>query len=577
MKNNNIASTTLIMLVLTLGIASGCSTMQVKVDTSGTPVSAAKHMVATANSYASDAALEMLRQGGNAIDAAIAAQMVLTLVEPQSSGIGGGAFLMYYDAETGDIGAYDGRETAPASATPDMFMGNDGTPMGFYEAVLGGTSVGVPGVLRMMELAHQEYGKLSWSYLFGPAIKLSRDGFIVSERMSFMIAGDKHLKTFDDTADYFFDENGEALQPGTILKNPELANTLEKVADKGADAFYSGMIAADIARTSRFSDIHPSGMLTSDLAAYKAIKRAPSCMPYREYLVCGMPPPSSGGITTLQILGILQNFDVASLKPGSAQSVHLVSEAGRLAFADRNTYLADPDFFPPPPGMLDPGYLKLRASEISLKRAMGKAQPGMPGIGAEIKWSPDNVEKGLSTTHFSIIDDEGNAVSMTSSIENKFGSRMMVRGFMLNNQLTDFSFVPEEGGVPKANQVESNKRPRSSMAPTLVFDMNGNVVLALGSPGGSSIIGYVVKTLIATLDWGMNVQQAIDLPHFQNKNGKTRLEAGTTFELLGPALTKMGHVVDIRTMSSGLQVIAAEDGTLFGGADPRREGVVLGD
>ena len=564
-------------LMISLVALSGCVTNQVKVITTTQPVTANKHMVATANPFASEAALQMLRDGGSAIDAAIAAQMVLSLVEPQSSGIGGGAFMMYYDADIGDIAAYDGRETAPASATPDMFLGDDGEPMDFYNAVVGGTSVGVPGVLRMLELAHQEYGKLPWGALSIPAITLAQDGFPVSPRMSAMIAGDKHLKTFEQTASYFFDENGEAHKPGTVLKNPQLADTLIKISKKGADAFYSGFIAADIARTVHFADRHPGGMMVSDLSGYKAVKRAPSCMPYRDYLVCGMPPPSSGGITTLQILGILQNFDMAALKPGSVKSVHLMSEAGRLAFADRNTYLADPDFFMPPPGMTDPGYLKLRASEISLKRAMGKAQPGMPGLGADNMWSPDTIEKGLSTTHLSIIDADGNAVSMTSSIENKFGSRMMVRGFLLNNQLTDFSFVPERNGVPVANQVEPNKRPRSSMAPTLVFDMTGNVVLAVGSPGGSSIIGFVAKTLVANLDWNMNIQQAIDLPNFLNKNGKTYLEAETTFALLKSALETMGHDVEVRDMTSGLQGIASKDGVLFGGADSRREGVAVGD
>ncbi|MBT4888759.1 MAG: gamma-glutamyltransferase [Rhodospirillales bacterium] len=550
---------------------------QVKIGSSSQPVVAEEHMVSTANPFASEAALQILRDGGSAIDAAIAAQLVLTLVEPQSSGIGGGAFMMYYDAVAGDIAAYDGRETAPASATPDMFLEEDGKPMGFYDAVVGGTSVGVPGVLRMLEMAHQEYGKLPWEALFESAIVLARDGFPVSPRMSTMIAGDEHLKTFEETASYFFDENGDVLQVGAILKNAQLADTLTEISKEGAVAFYNGSIAEDIASRVQSAERHPGGMTVSDLSGYKAVKRAPSCMPYGDYLVCGMPPPSSGGITTLQMLGILQNFDMASLKPGSVESVHLVAEAGRLSFADRNTYLADPDFVMPPPGMTDPGYLKLRASEISLEKAMGKALPGMPGLGASNKLSPDSVEKGLSTTHFSIVDSSGNAVSMTSSIENKFGSRMMVRGFLLNNQLTDFSFVAQRNGVPVANQVEPNKRPRSSMAPTLVFDMNGDVVLAVGSPGGSSIIGYVAKTLIANLDWGMNIQQAIELPHFMNKNGKTYLEGDTPLALLKPALDQMGHDVQIRDFTSGLHAIARDGNILLGGADPRREGVAVGD
>ncbi len=578
-KSYMVLPTPFVCFVLLLGLlmVAGCSTRQINIVDKDQPVTASKHMVATANSFASQAALEVLREGGSAIDAAITAQMVLTLVEPQSSGIGGGAFMMYYDADTGDIGAYDGRETAPASATATMFTGDGGEPMKFYEAVVGGLSVGVPGVLRMLEMVHDKYGKLPWQRLFQPAIDLAQNGFAVSERMSEMIAGDKYLKTFPQTEAYFFDDDGAALKSGSILKNPDLARTFEAIAQGGADALYQGDIAADIARTVQTADLNPAQMQVSDLAAYKAVLRNPVCMPYTEYLICGMPPPSSGGITTLQILGILQNFDVASLKPGSLMSVHLMAEAGRLAFADRNTYLADPDFFMPPPGMIDPDYLKLRASEISLKRAMGTSVPGMPGFGANNLWAPDAQEKGLSTTHLSIIDAQGNAVSMTSSIENKFGSRMMVRGFLLNNQLTDFSFVPERAGVPVANQVEPNKRPRSSMAPTLVFDMSGNVVLAVGSPGGSSIIGYVAKTLVATLDWDMNIQQAINLPHYLNKNGKTYLEAGTPFIRFKPALEKMGHEVNVRNLTSGLQAIMRKDTTLYGGVDKRREGVAVGD
>lgn len=559
-------------------LLSACGTTQVNVVSTSEPTTATKYMAATANPFATEAALEMLREGGSAVDAAIAAQMVLTLVEPQSSGIGGGAFMMHYNADTGDIAAYDGRETAPAAATPEMFLDANGQPRDWWDSVVGGLSVGVPGVLRMLEMAHVEHGRLPWDRLFEPAILLAQEGFPVSDRMNYLSAGDDALKTFADTRGYFFDDAGEPHPVGAILTNAELADTLQQIADGGADAFYSGPIANDIARKTRTAKKNPGSMVPEDLESYQARKRAPVCMPYRSYLVCGMPPPSSGGITTLQILGILQAFDMAAIKPGSVKSVHLVAEASKLAFADRNVYLADPDFYPPPPGMLDSDYLKLRASEISLTKAMPTGQPGMPGIGgAELNLAPDNMEKGLSTTHLSIIDGDGNAVSMTSSIETQFGSHMMVRGFLLNNQLTDFSFEPEKNGAPVANAPDAGKRPRSSMSPTLVFDETGRVVLAIGSPGGSSIIGYVAKSLIAALDWDLNVQQAIDLPHFLNKNGPTRIEEGSPLELLIPALRQMGHEIDVRQMVSGLQGVAVDDTGFLGGADPRREGVAAGD
>ncbi len=563
---------------LCLVMLSACVTTQVKVVSTSEPSTAQSFMAATANPFATEAALEMLRSGGSAADAAIAAQMVLTLVEPQSSGIGGGAFMMYYDAETGDIGAYDGRETAPASATPEMFLDDMGQPRDWYDVVPGGLSVGVPGALRMLEMVHAEHGRLPWKDLFEPAILLAQFGFPVTERMNYLSAGDEDLKTFAGAADYFFGDNGEPHPVGSILTNPALADTLTQIAENGADAFYEGPIADDIARTTRTATRNPGGMVAADLAAYEAKKRAPVCLPYRSWLVCGMPPPSSGGITTLQILGLLQEFDMAAVKSGSVKSLHLVAEASKLAFSDRNVYLADPDFFPPPPGMLDADYLKSRAALISPNKAMPPVEPGMPGIGIGLNLAPDSAEKGLSTTHLSIIDADGNAVAMTSSIETQFGSRLMVRGFLLNNQLTDFSFEPERNGAPVANSPEPGKRPRSSMAPILVFDSDGRVVLAIGSPGGSSIIGYVAKSLIGVLDWNLNVQQAIDLPHFLDKNGGwIHIEEGTELEKLKPALEQMGHQVWVRKMTSGLQGIAATETGFEGGADPRREGVAMGE
>ncbi len=534
-------------------------------------------MAATANPLATEAAVEVLRAGGSAVDAAIAVQMVLTLVEPQSSGIGGGGFLMYYAAATHDVIAYDGREKAPASATETMFLKPDGDYKGWDEAVVGGLSVGVPGVVRMLEMAHQEHGKLPWSRLFQPAISLARAGFPVTERMNYLSAGDSQLKTFADTAAYFFQPGGDPHPVGTVLTNPALAETLARIAAGGADAFYTGDIAEGIARTVQNAALSPTEMTMEDMAAYTAVKRQAVCGPYRAYIVCGMPPPSSGGITTLQILGILEHYPLKWMKPGSLMASHLIAEASRLAFADRNHYLADSDFEPHPPEIIDPDYLKTRAALIDLGRAAEKAEPGKPGSIQKTLLAPDNADKGLSTTHFSIVDAAGNVVSMTSSIETQFGSRLMTQGFLLNNQLTDFAWKPKKDGKPVANRPAPHKRPRSSMSPTIVFNQAGQPVLAVGSPGGSSIIGYVAKTLIGVLDWNLNIQQAIDLPHVLNKNGATRIEKGTPLGALIPSLEAMGHSVDSREMVSGLQGIAITPDGLEGGADPRREGSVDGD
>ena len=548
------------------------------------PVRAQKHMIAVANPLAAEAGRAILRRGGSAVDAAIAAQMVLGLVEPQSSGIGGGGFMLHHAAKTGALDAYDGRETAPATIKPDLFLKPGGERMAFFEAVVGGTSVGVPGLLRMLETAHAEHGKLPWADLFQPAIKLAEEGFKVSPRLARLIAGDGHLKTFDTARAYFYDATGAPRREGAVLVNTAYAETLRAIAEDGADAFYKGAIARDIVAAVANAPINPSAMTATDMAGYQAKKREPVCLLYRVWLVCGMGPPSSGGITTLQILGMLQRFDLAELKPGddgvaSADAVFLIAEAAKRAFADRNTYIADPDFLPvPTPGLLDPGYLDERAREIPKIGEPGALPPGMPGISGAGLFAPDGEPKGLSTTHMSIIDGDGNAVSMTTSIETAFGSRLMVRGFLLNNQLTDFAFQPTRGGLPVANAPEGGKRPRSSMAPTLVFDERGQVMLAVGSPGGSSIIGYVAKTLIGVLDWQQNIQAAIAAPNFTNANGPTVLEEGTPVAGLRAALEEKGHEVRVRKRISGLHGIhVLPDGTLTGGADPRREGVALGD
>ena len=534
-------------------------------------------MAAVANPHAAQAAVDIMRRGGSAVDAAVAAQLVLTLVEPQSSGIGGGAFLLHYDAGSGNVAAYDGRETAPGGATEQLFLSDDGEPMKFFEAVVGGRSVGVPGVLRMLEMAHQRHGRLPWVTLFQPAIALADVGFAVSPRLNMLIAGDKHLGTQDRARRYFYHADGSARRAGEIRRNPEYASVLRSIAAGGADAFYRGPLAREIVRAVR-SAPNPGLLTEDDLAGYRAVQREAVCRPYRAFRVCGMPPPTSGGVTMLQILGILDNFDVGALTPGSTEAVHLISEASRLAYADRGLYLADSDFVRVPvKDLLDPGYLRARASMIDRQASMGKAIPGnMPRRAGEV-WAPGRSLSLPSTTHFSIVDAAGNAVSMTSSVENVFGSRLMARGFILNNQLTDFSFRPSIDGAIVANRVEPGKRPRSSMSPALVFDGAGQLRYVLGSPGGSRIIAYVTRTIIGLIDWRLDPQQAVSLPHHVNRNGATELEADTALPGLKASLETMGHSVKVRPLVSGLHAIEITAGGLEGGADPRREGVAIGD
>ena len=538
------------------------------------PATATRHMVVAANPLASAAGLAMLRAGGSAVDAAIAAQMVLTLVEPQSSGIGGGAFLLHYAAEDGRVRAYDGRETAPAAATPDLFLTDEGAPMGFWDAVVGGRAVGTPGVLRMLDLAHGRHGKLPWDFLFQPAIRLAEDGFAISPRLHGLIARDRFLDRYPLPRGHFYDARGGPKAAGTTLKNPALAETFRRIAEGGADAFYSGEIAADVVAAVRGAKGNPGRLTLDDLAGYRAVERDPLCAPYRLWIVCGMPPPTSGGVAVLQILGILSHYNLSELAPLSLESVHLIAEAGRLAFADRNQYLADSDFVEVPvERLIDRDYLARRAELISLDASLEQAAPGLDAQGAA---TPAR-ERPPSTTHISVVDADGNAVSMTSSIENAFGARIMARGFLLNNQLTDFSFRPEVDGKPVANRVEAGKRPRSSMSPTIVLDRQGKLVMAVGSPGGSTIIGYVAKALIAALDWNLDPQAAVELPNFANRNGPTDLESGSGLTALVPRLEALGHRLRFREMTSGLHAIRRVEGRLLGGADPRREGVAIGD
>jgi gamma-glutamyltranspeptidase / glutathione hydrolase len=540
-------------------------------------VHAAHQMVVAANPLAAQAGLDVLRQGGNAVDAAVAVQMVLALVEPQSSGIGGGGFLLSFDGKSQTLTTYDGREIAPAAATPDMFLHPDGTPMEFEEAVVGGLSVGVPGAVRMLERVHREHGRLPWAQLLEPAIKLAEEGFPVSPRLHEELADDEPLKRIPAAAAYFYEADGTPIPVGTLLRNPALAETLRSIAKDGADALYRGRIADDIVAAVANSPLQPAHMTQADLAGYEAKVREPVCAAYRQWKVCSMAPPSSGGIAILQMLRLLERFDLKALAPESVPAVHLIAEAGRLAFADRDRYVADPDKLAVPTAqLLGETYLQERSQLIQPDHDLGKATAGT--LKQQSGWAaPLPQVEPVSTSQISIIDGEGNAVSFTTTIEGPFGSRLFVDGFLLNNELTDFSFKPERDGQPVANRVEPGKRPRSSMAPTMVFDRQGRLVLVVGSPGGASIIPFVAKTLIAALDWGLDPQAAADLPNFANRNGATELEKGTALEALAPQLQAMGHEVKLTEMTSGLAVIAVTPEGLVGGADSRREGVAVGD
>ena len=577
-----------------------------------------KFAVAAANPLATDAGYQILKAGGSAVDAAVAVQMVLGLVEPQSSGIGGGAFLLHQDGKpNGKMEAFDGRETAPAAATESLFIGKDGKPMAFTEAQVGGRSVGVPGTVRMLEMAHKQHGKLPWATLFQPAIALAESGFKVSPRLNTLVADSKTLKNDPVAAAYFYDAAGAAWPVGHVLKNPAYAAVLRKIAKDGAKALHEGEIAENIVRKVRNHPTNAGALSLQDLANYAPKKRVPLCFDYKVdpeiYQICGMPPPSSGAIAIGQILGILNNTVAPQLPLDSAtvptaaeflspEWLHLYLEASRLAFADRAQYVADPDFVAAPMddwrSLIDPLYLTQRAKLITDK-SMKTAVAGVPNSVRAIKTSadfkyapmPDQIEYG--TSHISIIDGAGNALAMTTTIEGAFGSMQMVSpnpalsgGFLLNNELTDFSFAPADAaGKPIANRVEPGKRPRSSMSPTLVIDKTtGQVIMSAGSPGGALIIHFTAKTLVGTLNWNMNAQEAINLPNFGSLNGPSILEAKRFPPAVVEALKAKGHEIREIEMTSGLQAIerttspnaTTYDG-LFGGADPRREGVVLGD
>ncbi len=548
---------------------------------------ASRHFsVAAANPLATDAGYQILKAGGSAIDAAIAVQMVLGLVEPQSSGIGGGAFLLYFNGR--DTQAFDGRETAPLAATENLLLDASGQALPFHQAVVGGRAVGAPGTLRMLELAHSQHGKLPWASLFVPAITLAEQGFGVSPRLHGLLAAETHLKKDPTAAAYFYDANGAPWPVGHRLTNPALAAVLKRIAAEGSKALHEGDIARAIVDKVRQHPDNPGLLSLQDLAAYRAIVREPLCHDIRararEYRLCGMPPPSSGALAVGQILGMLQLTEPAGGSPALEQGVpsapwlHRYAEASRLAFADRAQYVADPDFVAPPGGswlsLLAPDYLGARARLIG-PTSMPSVRPG--ALVSHYAPMPEQPEYG--TSHISIVDGSGHALAMTTTIEDAFGARQMVHGFLLNNELTDFSFVPADAqGKPIANRVQGGKRPRSSMAPTLVFDKaSGQLLMTGGSPGGALIIHYTAKLLYGTLEWGLNAQQAIDLPNFGALNGPTLLEAQRFPAATLQALRARGATVQEIPMTSGLQAIEKTPGGWFGGADPRREGVVRGD
>lgn len=552
----------------------------------------ARFAVAAANPLATEAGRQMLARGGSALDAAIAVQMVLTLVEPQSSGIGGGAFLLHWDGQR--VQAFDGRETAPAAADERLFLTPEGKPMAFMDAVVGGRSVGVPGTVRMLEMAHAQHGRLRWAALFEPAIRLAETGFPVSPRLHAMLQADAHLRKDPTAAAFFYQPDGTPWPVGHRLKNPELAEVLRRLARDGSRALHEGEIAQAIVAKVQGHPGNPGRMTLADLAGYHAKAREAICHDHtagsRRWKICGFPPPSSGAIAVGQILGLMARTGAAqeplATDTGlpSADWLHTYMEASRLAFADRAQYLGDPDFVPAPGGdwrsLLDPAYLDARARLIHAQRAP-TAPAGVPGP-LRTSFAPMAEQIEYGTSHISIVDAEGRAVSMTTTIEDAFGARQMVRGFLLNNELSDFSFAPADAtGRPVANRVEPGKRPRSSMAPTLVFDAEGRLAASAGSPGGALIIHYTARTLHGLLQWRLDPQAAIDLPNFGTTGGPVVLEKGRFPAPVIEALKARGHEVREQDMTSGLQAIArgTQDGRTIwrGGADPRREGVVLGD
>nr|WP_010132069.1 gamma-glutamyltransferase [Microbulbifer agarilyticus] len=536
---------------------------------------ASDFMAVTANPHASAAAEQILAKGGTAVDAAITAQLVLGLVEPQSSGIGGGAFMLSYRADDKQLSGYDGRETAPQAVDENYFM-HDGKPMSFIKAVIGGYSVGVPGVMRMMELAHKRDGKLPWAELFQPAIALAENGFAISPRLYKLAERLPMVAARPAITAYLFAEDGKPLPVGHILKNPEYAATLKELAEQGSKPFYEGDIARAIVDAVRNDPENPGVMTLADMASYTAKVRTPVCAEFYEYKVCGASAPSSGGTTVGAILGMLQHTPVQQFDVGSAELTHLFIEASELAFADRNTYAADSDFVEvPTDALVAPQYLAQRAKLINLEKAM-PARSGVPNTFPKKRLEAQSPEMP-NTSHLSIVDQYGNAVSMTSSIETGFGSRLLVRGFLLNNQLTDFSFVPHNANKELvANRIQAGKRPRSSMSPTIVFNRDGSLRLIIGSPGGSRIINYTARSILYHLSKGMPIAEAIAAGNIGAIGYRVEVEPDALSDDELQKLEAMGHKVVRRELNSGIHGIALKHGKLHGGADTRREGSAVG-
>ena len=527
----------------------------------------------TANSLATDAAYEILEKDGSAVDAAIAAQFVLNLVEPQSSGIGGGAFMMYWEQKNSKLFALDGREMAPSTADQNYFRKSSGTFLSWRDARLGGRAVGVPGTLHLLKTAHQSFGVLPWVDLFTPAIRLATDGFAVSPRLANSIKNSSAygILNFDETYKYLH-KDSKPMPVGETLINPNFAKTLSAISSQGIGIFYGGKIGEQIIEALKNTSELPAIMSLHDLKSYQTKWRSPLCTNYKDYKICGIGPPSSGMVTMGQILGILENFNLENYGYTS-ESIHLILEASRLAFADRNRYIADPDFVSVPTlGLLDKQYLKQRSDLIRSTKALEKVLPGKP-IGIETLHATVSQKDNAGTSHLSIVDSKGNIASMTTTIESGFGSGLMIGGFLLNNEMTDFAITPSLDNIPVANRVQGSKRPRSSMAPTIIFDKKNNPVLVLGSPGGSRIICYVTSSIINIVDWKMTPQQAVEMPHFCNRNGISELESN----FFADSLDKIGHEVKIRKLNSGLHIIQIlGEGSYLSGVDPRREGSAKG-
>ena len=535
-----------------------------------------QYMVSSADKLASEAGALMLAKGGSAIDAAIATQLVLNVVEPYSSGIGGGGFLLFYDAKNKKTTYYNGRETAPARAFETMFLDKKGEPRQFKDVVRGGLSVGTPGLLKILKEAHERYGNLPWEILFEPAIKLGMEGFTVSKRMNILTQYSDYIKDFDETAEIYLDNEKNPRAIGDIIRNQKLAKTFQLLAQNGINDFYNGIIAKDIVRAVGNSKINPGYLSLADLRNYKSKQGELICATYRvKYKICSMPLPSSGGITTLQILGILENFELKKMRPNSAKSVHLIAEATKLAYADRNEYIADV----PIAQMLNKVYLRKRSNLIDMKKASENIFPGEFEGSNKLpshELAKDSTPEMPSTTHISVVDKNGNAVALTSSIEYFFGSALTVDGFTLNNQLTDFSLQPKINGKKVANRLQPGKQPRSSMSPTFVFNENDDLVMVLGSPGGPRIIQFTVKTILNYIDWNMDIQEAISSPNFIALNNVIELEKGTKITRLKKKLEKMGHKVELTDIVSGINAIAVNDNYIKGGSDPRRQGFAVG-